>query len=77
MPRFFFDIDDGAAVMRDDEGSDLSNLEAAQREATETLVQMARDVFRSRDQGALSVAIRDESGIPLRRVHLSLKVEDR
>jgi hypothetical protein len=76
MPRFYFDIDDGAALMRDSQGSDLIDIAAAEREATETLVQLAGDVFRSKPQGELAMAIRDETGIALRSVRLTITVEE-
>lgn len=75
MPRYFFDIEDDAASMRDEEGSVLPDLAAAQHEATETLVQMGRDAFRTKHHGTLSVAIRDEAGTTLRRQRLTLTVE--
>ena len=75
MPRYFFDIEDDAASMRDEEGSVLPDLASAQHEATETLVQMGRDAFRSRDHGTLSVAIRDEAGATLSTQRLTLTVD--
>jgi hypothetical protein len=75
MPRYFFDIEDGTTSMRDAEGSDLADLRAAQREAAETLVEMGRDVFRTRDSGTLSAAIRDDGDRILLTVSLTLSVE--
>jgi hypothetical protein len=75
MPRFFFDIDDMTRAMEDDVGSELADLAEAHREATETLIQMGRDVFRDKSRGVLAVAIRDETGAVLRRVRLTLSVE--
>lgn len=75
MPRYFFDIDDGTAPMRDMEGSELYDVAAAQREAVETLTQMARDAFSGTDGAAFSIVIRDDADAVLRRVRLELSVQ--
>jgi hypothetical protein len=74
MPRYFFDIEDGTTSMRDAEGSELADLRTAQREAAETLVDMGRDVFRTRDHGTLSATIRDDADTVLLTVSLTLSV---
>jgi len=75
MPRYFFDIDDGKAAMRDSEGSDLPDAASAQHEAIETLTQMARDSFSSTGGAAFSIVIRDEDDLVLRRLRLALSIE--
>ena len=75
MPRYFFDIDDGTAAMRDTEGSELADPASAQHEAIETLTQMARDTFSATNGAAYSIVIRDEDDLVLRRLRLALSIE--
>jgi hypothetical protein len=75
MARFYFDIH-GVISMQDREGTELSDVAAARREAVEAVVEMARDIFRSKDRGELSVRIRDENGRPLTEVRLVLTIQD-
>ena len=72
MPRFFFDISDGQESWQDPEGSILDDLGAAQREATDTLAQMGRELFPGSDGRALTVEIRAEDGKALMQVALRL-----
>jgi hypothetical protein len=43
VPRYFFDTSDGAVFIRDREGIELENLEAAKAEATTILLEVAID----------------------------------
>ena len=43
MPRFYFDVGQGPKFMPDEQGFVLDSLEAAEHEATQTLVQLGRD----------------------------------
>ena len=72
MPRFFFDIDDGDRMRRDEEGSDHADLNSAQLEATDTLTQMARELFPGTDSHGLSIIIREETGPALMQLSVSL-----
>ena len=72
MPRFYFDIDDGQGLVRDSEGSEHQDLEAAQHEAVETLTQMGRELFPGTGDHELSIEIRGEEGIALMRTRLTL-----
>ena len=70
MPHFYFDI--GESVIRDDEGIECENLEAAVDEAAKVLPDMARDVLPDWDRRAFVVTVRDESGKAVYRFTLSL-----
>ena len=73
MPRFYFDVSEGPKFMPDEEGFDLDSLDAAEREATRTLVQLGRDWLpRAHD---VSIQIRDERHCQVLAVSLAIKVE--
>ncbi len=72
MTLYFFDIDDGSEVVKDTEGSPHPGLAAAQLEATETLAQMAREIFPGAKDKSLTIDIREDSGPAVLRVMLHL-----
>ena len=72
LPLYFFDIHDGRTLMRDSEGSTLHDLPAAQLEATDTLTQMARELFPGGGDKEISIDIRDIAGNAL--MHVALKL---
>jgi uncharacterized protein DUF6894 len=73
MPRFYFDVTEGPKFMPDEEGFDLDSLDAAEREATQTLVQLGRDWLpRAHD---VSIQIRDEQHRQVLAVSVAIKVE--
>ena len=80
MPRYHFDLRDGAAFVEDEEGMELPDIESAQIEAAETLSDMVKDLtMRGSDPSGCSMAIevRDPEGclfqlsflFPTRRRH--------
>lgn len=73
--RFFFDLDDGGAITRDDSGVDLTNLDAARIQAIVSLTEIARDWLpydgNNRD---ISVVIRTVNK-PLVRVSFRFEVQ--
>ncbi len=73
MPRFYFDVTEGPKFMPDEEGFDLDSLDAAEQEATRTLVQLGRDWLpRAHD---VSIQIRDERHRQVLAVSVAIKVE--
>ena len=48
MPRYYFDMREGDEIAPDEEGMELSTMEAVEEEAAHTLADMARDAMRSR-----------------------------
>jgi uncharacterized protein DUF6894 len=66
MPRYYFDIRDGEELIVDDEGADMSDLEAVQMEAAQSLAEMARHAVWSRAEAKLGrrlgIEVRDENG---------------
>jgi hypothetical protein len=47
MAQYFFDIIAGGKLSPDEEGMILPNMEAARREATRSLADLARDIIRT------------------------------
>jgi hypothetical protein len=62
MPRYFFDFKDGRGSVADEEGSELTDLAEAKREAVGTLLGMASDGFPNGQLGELSLTVRDDTG---------------
>ncbi|MFC0408776.1 DUF6894 family protein [Roseomonas elaeocarpi] len=61
MPKFFFDIHDGEHYRRDQEGSELTDGEAARREALAVLPDIARDRSPGDNRRDFIVDVRDET----------------
>ncbi len=58
MPRYYFDVSEGPTFIPDERGFELDSLDAAEHEATQTLVQLGRDWLpRCRE---VCVQVRDE-----------------
>ena len=64
MPRYYFDVRDGDEVAPDEEGLELSSIEAVREEAALSLADMARDAVRKNHDGArlMAVEVRDDNG---------------
>lgn len=77
MTRYYFDIREGDDLARDEEGLDLSTLQAVQEEAARSLADMARDAVRGEPDGAahdMAVEVRDADG-PVMQVKFSFRVD--
>jgi uncharacterized protein DUF6894 len=77
LPRYYFDMREGDKVLADEEGIELSTIEAAQREAARTVGDMARDGLRRHPGGAgdlMAIEVRDDSG-PVLQVKFHWTVE--
>jgi hypothetical protein len=70
MPRFFFDLDDGGGLLPDEFGVELPGLEAAEREGTAALVDIAKDAMSNGSTREVTLSVRDDSG----QAQLVLKV---
>jgi hypothetical protein len=66
MPRYYFDFHDDKEVTVDDEGQELSGLDAARTEARRTIGEAARDLTAKGRDGLVKVEVRDEVGALLR-----------
>ena len=78
MPRYYFDMREGDEVAPDEEGMELSTMEAVEEEAAHTLADMARDAMRSRStDGAgyqMSIEVRSDAG-PVLQVNFTFEVQ--
>jgi hypothetical protein len=61
MPRFHFDVRDGSVLHLDEEGQELTDIAAVEREGAEALAIIARDLLPSRKNGLLLIEVRDEA----------------
>ena len=74
VPRFFFDIRDGSKFVADEEGMELPDLDAAEREAAEAAAEMGRDKLPGSKLRRIIVEVRDEEGQRLLTATVSLDV---
>jgi hypothetical protein len=74
MPRYFLDFTDTGELLRDDEGMELVDLEAARMEALASLGEIAKDQLRDGDHRDFIIDIREGAGPVVLRVSLSLRV---
>jgi hypothetical protein len=75
--RYYFDLREGDDVAPDEEGMELTTLEAVQAEAARALADMARDAVRKEPNGAahhLAIDVRDDDG-PVLQVKFTFAVE--
>ena len=64
MARYYFDIHDGQALIRDTQGSECIDDDAVRQEAMGTLPAIARDVIPTDgDKQAFTVLVRDENNM--------------
>lgn len=61
MPRFHFDIDDGETI-RDEEGDELADLDAARLHARRALIALLAHELRQGGCNPISVHVRNEDG---------------
>ena len=59
MPHYFFDTRNNNGFIEDDIGLELPDLEAARREATLSLAELARDVVAGRERWIAIVEVRE------------------
>jgi hypothetical protein len=76
MALYFFDFRDGEDLILDEEGLDLRDTIAVQREAALALAGLASDSmanFRGSQIHQMAIAVRDETG-PVMEVEFSFKI---
>ncbi|MBI5318548.1 hypothetical protein [Bradyrhizobium sp.] len=62
MTRYYFDIRDGEALYRDDEGMELEDQRAAEIEAATALAGMARDLSPLDERHHMAIEVRTDAG---------------
>jgi hypothetical protein len=73
MPRFYFDVSKGPKFMPDEHGFVLASLDAAEHEATQTLVQLGRDWLAHCRE--VTVQVRDERHQTVLALSVAMRVE--
>jgi hypothetical protein len=74
MARYFFDSGDRNYVVEDEIGIECTGLESARRAGIEGLKDLTRDALKDFDGQQLFVEVRNESGVKLLRLSISLQV---
>ena len=74
MPRYYFDVHDGERFTRDEDGLELDDIDAARREATQTLSDISGDGLPDVDRREFVVGVRDGEGTYLLHAVLTFAV---
>jgi hypothetical protein len=72
--RYYFDLRDGDALSVDEEGVELPDIEAVQKEATRSLADMAKDRPLNASGHRMAIEVRDDAG-PLLQAKLTFEIE--
>jgi hypothetical protein len=74
MPRYYFDVRDGDRFIRDEDGLDYPNIEAARDAATVALAEMAKDALPRAERHHIAIEVRDEAKQPLLIAGLTFEI---
>ena len=74
MPTFYFDVREDGVVAIDEEGLELADLAAAQREAGDAATTIAHDKFAEGGGESIVIEVRDESGRRVLSVAATLSI---
>jgi hypothetical protein len=74
MPLFYFDVIDDGAFARDEEGTELPDLDAAEREAATTAAEIGRDRLPIAPNHIVIIEVRNEHGQRVLTVTVGLHV---
>ena len=75
MPRYHFDIHDGARFTTDETGVELDGLDAAREQAVRRLEELAREILRDGDRRDVVIEVKDEAGQRVLIAKLSVSIE--
>jgi hypothetical protein len=75
MPRFYFDIREGATFIPDDDGLEFPDLDAAEREAAEAAAAIGRDRLPNGDTREVVMEVRNEHRQRVLTLRVSMQVE--
>ena len=73
MPRFYLDVSQGPKFMPDEQGFVLDSLDAAEHEATQTLIQLGRDWLAHCRE--VTVQVRNERHQTVLSLSVAMRVE--
>ena len=74
MPKYYFDIREKGRFVPDEEGTDLPDMDAAEREAAELAASIGRDRLPSSESRAIIVEARNEHRQRVMTVTASLDI---
>lgn len=75
LPRFFIDLHDGSNLVRDREGFDLPDLDAARAQAARIMTRIAQGIADNPERQDYVLAVRTEDGTVRLRMRMSLDPE--
>lgn len=73
MARYYFDLINGNGPIRDDQGQEVTTREGISREVSRILADIAREELPDRENGAITIEVRDEQGQPVLTGSLSFR----
>jgi hypothetical protein len=62
MARYYFDVITEREMIPDEEGMILANMDAARREASRSLADLAREIIRTEQPPKLTISVRTSVG---------------
>ena len=74
MPTYYFDVREDGVVAIDEEGLELADLAAAEREAGDAAATIAHDNFAEGGGQSIVIEVRDESGRRVLSVAATLSI---
>ena len=75
VPRFYFDVREGASFIPDDEGLEFDSLDRAEREAAIGAAEIGRDRLPKGDARDVTIEVRNEHRQRVLTVNVSMQVE--
>jgi hypothetical protein len=75
MPRFYFDLREGASFTCDDEGLEFASLGAAERAAAEAAAEIGRDRLPKGDRREVTVEVNNEDRQRVLTIKVSMEVD--
>ncbi len=75
MPRYYFDVREGARFTPDEEGLEFDSLDAAEQEAATTAAEIGRDRLPKSDNREVTVEVRNEHRQRVLTIKVSMEVD--
>jgi len=75
MPRYHFDLHDGARFTTDETGVELEGIKAARQEAARRLAELAQEIVPDDDRREVVIEVKDETGQRVLVAKLSVSIE--
>jgi len=75
MPRYHFDMHDGARFTTDETGVELNGIEAARQEVARRLADQARAILPDDNRREVVIEVKDETGQRVLVAKLSVRIE--